>query len=271
MSTLRLTLREAPAQRVDLSPLTPDHLTGKTSAEIGAIELALGNARVRVDELFSLSGDFVSELAILNGCDRLDRLGEGMTHGRITVDGSAGAYLGAGMSGGVIEVHGSAGAYAATGMKGGMIHVTGNAGDFLAAALPGERGGMQGGTVVVGGDAGDRAGDRMRRGVLLIEGNAGDYCASRMVAGTIAVAGTVGRCPGFAMRRGTLLLLKSPPAVGSTFSDCGEHPLSVITLMVRSWRTLPGRFATLSDTRVRARRYVGDLANGGLGEILLLV
>jgi formylmethanofuran dehydrogenase subunit C len=270
MSTLRLTLRRAPAQRVDLSPLTPDHLAGKTLAEIGAIELALGNARVRVDELFSLSGDFVSELAILNGCDRLDRLGEGMTHGRITVQGGTGAYLGAGMTGGVIEVDGSAGAYAATGMKGGTIHITGNAGDFLAAALPGERGGMQGGTVVVGGDAGDRAGDRMRRGLLLIEGNAGDYCASRMVAGTIAVAGTVGRSPGFAMRRGTLLLLQPPPSVGPTFSDCGEHPFSFITLMVRSWRTLPGRFATLSDTRVRARRYMGDRANGGVGEILLL-
>ena len=270
MSTLCLTLREPPAQRVDLSPLTPDHLSGKTSAEVASVELAMGNSRVRVDDLFGLSGTFLSELEIRNGCDRLDRLGEGMTHGRITVHGGVGAFLGARMSGGTIEVRGSAGAYAATGMKGGMIHITGDAGDFLAAALPGDHCGMQGGTVVVGGNAGDRAGDRMRRGVLLIEGGAGDYCASRMVAGTIAVWGTIGRSPGFAMRRGTLLLLQHPGTLGPTFNDCGEHPLSFLTLLVRSWRTLPGRFATLPDTRARARRYVGDLANGGCGEILLL-
>lgn len=270
MSTLCLTLREPPTQRVDLSPLCPDRLSGKPPAEIAAIELAMGNSRVRVDDLFSLSGSFIAELEIRNGCDRLDRLGDGMTHGRITVHGGAGAYLGARMTGGTIEVRGSTGAYAATGMKGGMIHITGDAGDFLAAALPGDHRGMQGGTVVVGGNAGDRAGDRMRRGILLIEGNAGDYCASRMVAGTIAVGGTVGRSPGFAMRRGTLLLLQNPGTLGPTFNDCGEHPLNFITLLVRSWRTLPGRFATLPDTRARARRYVGDLANGGCGEILFL-
>ena len=270
MTTLCLTLRQPLSQRVDLSPLTPDDLSGKTPGQVAAVELAMGNRRVRVDDLFSLSGTFSSELEIRNGCDRLDRLGEGMTHGRITVHGGAGAYLGARMSGGVIEVNGGVGAYAATGMKGGMIHITGDAGDFLAAALPGDHHGMQGGTVVVGGNAGDRAGDRMRRGMLLIEGNAGDYCASRMVAGTIAVGGTVGRSPGFAMRRGTLLLLQSPGTLAPTFNNCDEHALGFITLLVRSWRTLPGRFATLPDTRTRARRYVGDLANGGRGEILLL-
>lgn len=250
--------------------MTPDRLAGKTLADVAAIELGTGNARARVAELFDLSGAPGPELEILDSCDRLDRIGEGMTDGRITVHGAAGAYLGAGMAGGRIELHGDAAAYAATGMTGGTIHIDGDAGDFLAAARPGDHRGMQGGTVVVSGNAGDRAGDRMRRGMLLIEGNAGDFCASRMVAGTIAVAGTLGRSPGFAMRRGTLLLRQDPGSLGPTFSDCGEHPMSFITLLVRSWRTLPGGFASWPDTRVRARRFVGDRAGGGLGEVLVL-
>ena len=196
MTTLCLTLKEPPAQRVDLSPLTAGHLTGKAVEDVAAIELATGNRKVRLDSLFAISGTFVSELEIRGSCDRLDYIAAGMTHGRIVVEGDAGAYLGAGMSGGSLVVHGNVGAYAATGMHGGRIHVYGSTGDFLAAARPGERHGMQGGLVLVDGDTGDRLGDRMRRGMVLIEGNAGDYCASRMVAGTIAVWGTVGKLPG---------------------------------------------------------------------------
>jgi len=271
MSTLCLTLREPPSQRIDMSPLSPDRLTGKTPVQIAAIELASGNRTLRVDSLFTISGQFASEVEIRDGCAKLDRIGQGMTRGRIIVRGDAGAYLGAQMGGGVLEVHGNCGAYGATGMKAGLVHVLGNAGDFLAAAIPGDHQGMQGGMIVVGGNAGERVGDRMRRGVVLIEGNAGDYCASRMLAGTIAVWGKVGKFPGWAMKRGTLLLQDAPGELLPTFNDCGEHPLTFLTLAVRSWRTLPGKFATLPDSRIRVRRYMGDLANDGRGEILVWV
>lgn len=270
MSTLCLTLKAPPLQRVDMSPLSTDQLAGKTPAQVAAVELASGNRLVRVDSLFTITGSFASELEIRDGCDRLDRIGTGMTHGRVVVTGDAGAYLGAGMTGGQIEVHGDAGAYAATGMMGGTIQITGNAGDFLAGAIPGDRWGMVGGTVVVGGNAGDRAGDRMRRGMVLIEGNTGAYCASRMVAGSIAVWGSIGAFPGLAMRRGTLLLRNAPDELLPTFNDCGEHALGFLTLLVRSWRTLPSKFATFPDQGLRVRRYMGDRANGGLGEILVL-
>ncbi len=271
MSTLRLTLREPPAQRVDMSPLAIDRIAGKTIAQVKATELTSGNRTVRADSLFEITGDYTAELEIRGGSDRLDRIGEGMTRGRVVVRGDVGAYLGAGMTGGHVEVHGAAGAYAATGMQGGMIHITGRAGDFLAGAIPGDHQGMRGGTVVVAGDAGDRTGDRMRRGMLLIEGGVGDYCASRMVAGTIAVLGKAGAFPGFAMRRGTLLLRHAPDPALPTFSDCGEYALGFLTLLARSWRTLPGKFAGFPDTGLRVRRLMGDRANGGMGEILILV
>lgn len=271
MSTLTLTLREVPAQRLDLSPLSPDRLAGRSAAEVGAIELSSGNRRLRVDSLFKVAGGYESVLEICNSCDKLDRIGEAMTGGQVIVQGNAGAYLGARMKDGKIEVQGNVGAYGATGMRGGFIHIKGNAGDFLAAAIPGDPKGMQGGTVLVTGNTGERTGDRMRRGALLIEGDTGDYCGSRMIAGTIAVGGKVGRFPGLQMRRGTLLLRQAPGTLVPTFSDCGEHPLGFLTLLVKSWRTLPGAFAKLPESLSRVRRYMGDLANDGRGEILIWV
>jgi formylmethanofuran dehydrogenase subunit C len=269
MSRLMLALKEASQQRVDCSPLIPERLGGMSRGQIAAMELAAGNGRVRVGALFDMTGEDASDLVILNSCDKLDRVGQGMTHGCITVEGDVGAYLGQGMSGGEIEVSGNAGIFVAAQMKGGSIHVQGSAGDFLAAALPGEHRGMAGGDVIVRGNAGDRVGDRMRRGTVLIEGDVGDYCASRMGAGTIAVLGRVGANVGFAMNRGTLLLDQAPTQWLPTFNDCGAHELGFLRLLLNTWRSLPSRFASVPADATRVRRYVGDLANGGRGEILV--
>lgn len=267
MSALTFTLRETPQQRVDLSPLTPERLAGKSLAQIAALELVSGNRRLRVAELFQVSGTDPGTLVIRGSCERLDRIGQGMGSGLLLVEGNAGAYLGLDLQGGVIEVRGSAGAYCASRMAGGLIHIHGDVGDFLAAALPGEPHGMRGGTIVVRGSAGDRVADRLRRGQVLIEGNAGRYCASRMIAGTVAVLGRVGEGAGFAMRRGTLLL-ETPPPLLPTFNESGTFALPFLPLLVGAWQGLPGAFGTLAAPP-RVRRYVGDRAVGGVGEILI--
>ncbi|HSB54764.1 MAG TPA: formylmethanofuran dehydrogenase subunit C [Gemmatimonadales bacterium] len=269
MSALVLTLRSRPAQRVDLGPLTTASLAGRSLSDIAGLALPSGNRALKLGEVFEVAGTPGGEIEIRNSCDQLDRVGAGLTEGRLTVRGDAGAYLGAKLAGGTIVVNGSTGAWTGSGMTSGLIQVTGNAGDFLGGAVPGDHQGMKGGTVVVGGNAGARAGDRMRRGALLIEGNAGDYVASRMVAGTIAVWGTVGAFPGLAMRRGTLLLRQAPTELLPTFNDCGQYPLNFLTLLARSWRGLPGKFATLPDGGYQVRRFMGDLANGGRGEVLV--
>ena len=268
MSALTLTLKETPRQRVDLSPLAPELLKGKSQAEISAIELSSGNRRLRVGELFSLSGDDPSSLVINNGCDKLDRIGQAMNSGSITVHGDAGAYLGFAMKNGAVTVHGNVGAYAASGMKNGLLHIRGNADDFLAAAIPGERHGMTGGMVIVTGNAGDRVGDHMRRGVVLIEGDAGDFCASHMLAGTIAVLGKAASFAGHSMQRGTLLLNTMPTELPATFNDCGAHHLNYLPLLIKFWQSLDSKFARL-EPRSRVRRYMGDLACGGKGEVLV--
>jgi formylmethanofuran dehydrogenase subunit C len=268
--TLVLTLKAPPPAGVDLSPLVPERLAGLGARGIEALHLECAGRIIPAGELFSVSGEAAGELIIEGGSGRLDRIGQGMARGAIMVRGDAGAYVGRGLRGGSITVEGNAGAYCGSGMKEGMIRIRGNAGDFLGAALPGEHRGMQGGIVLVQGNAGDRAGDRMRRGMLLIEGGCGDYCASRMGAGTIAVLGPAGANLGFAMRRGTVILSHGahlPP----TFGDFGTHDLGFLRLLQGAWRSgVPGsRFAAIGDNAVRVRRFVGDLANGGKGEVLV--
>ena len=269
MNPLTLTLKEIPRQRVDLSPLTPETLAGMNFNKIITLELTSGNRKIRVADLFELSGEDAGNLMIKNSCDKLDRIGQGMRRGSIQVRGNAGAYLGVGMRNGAIHVHGDTGVFAASGMKDGLICIRGDAGDFLAAAIPGDRHGMIGGTVMVAGNAGDRVGDHMRRGNVLIEGNAGDYCGSRMLAGTIAVLGKAGHFTGYGMKRGTLLFFGVPP-MPATFNDCGVHNFNYLPLLIKSWQSLDSKFAKLAP-RARARRYMGDLANSGKGEILVLI
>lgn len=268
MSALTFYLRGPPGQHVDCSPLLPDTLAEKTISEIGRIELQTGNRKLRVDELFALSGDDASRLVFRNSDDRLDYIGANMSQGAIEIEGDTGAYLGLGMKSGRISLKGNCGIFAAAELANGTIRIEGNCGDFLGGALPGNRRGMAGGTVIVHGNAGDRAGDQMRRGAILIEGNAGNFCGSRMIAGTIAVLGETGHSSGFAMNRGTLLLASAPTEMLSTFSDCGSHNFGFLPLLIQSWRALPGRFAKL-EMRQRMRRYMGDLGNSGKGEVLV--
>jgi formylmethanofuran dehydrogenase subunit C len=270
MSGLTLTLKQTPAQMVDLSALTPDGLAGKSSNEIRCIDLLIGNRRQQLGELFDVDGDNTQpQITIRASSDRLARVGARMQTGSIIVHGDCGPYVGIGMRGGKIVVDGAAGAFTGCGMRGGMIEVCGNAGDFVGGALPGDKQGMRGGTIVIGGSAGDRAGDCMRRGMILVAGDAGAYCGSRMLAGTIVVSGQVGMSPGFGLKRGTLLLRQAPAQMPATFQDAGEHRLLFLSVLAKYLEREGSTFGAFLPISNRVRRYSGDLATGGKGELLL--
>ena len=269
MSAVILSLKPGLRQRLDVSPLVPAALADLDAAQIAAIPLQYGNRKAAVGALFDIAlASAGPDILFRGGSDRLDYVGRGMTFGQIRVEGSAGAYVGLQMRGGVIRIAGDVGLFCAAEMRGGQVFVDGNAGDWLGAALPGNRKGMAGGAVVVGGSAGARAGDHMRRGILLIEGEAGDYLGARMIAGTIAVKARVGCHPGYGMKRGTLLLYTGLDRVPPTFNDCGAHTLGFLPLLVNSF----GRLGSSAFGAVgRVRRYAGDLAAGGKGEILVVL
>ncbi len=270
MSALTFTLKHKPDQRVDMSPLICDKLADMPLAEIAALTLQNGKRKIRVDELFDITGSDAQNIVIKNSFGKLDFIGKELDGGRITVEGDAGAYLGLGMKSGEIAVSGDVGLYAACEMKKGFLTINGNAGDFLGAALPGNKMGMKGGTILVKGNVGERAGDHMRRGNILIEGNAGDYCGSRMTAGTIAVMGQTGRYLGFAMRRGTLLLWNQPQT-SARFNDCGAHTLAFLPILFASFKKMNSKFAEGSAVFNRVQRYAGDMSEIGRGEVLVKI
>lgn len=271
MTALNLRLAAEPAQAVDMSPLLPELLTGKSEKAIRGIRLACGPRRLPVGDLFEVSGTLGEEgLRIKGSTVRLVGIGSEMTQGTIEIQGNAGNYLGRGMKAGTLSVRGNAGHFAGNRMTGGLIEITGNAGDFTAGAAPGDPYGMAGGTLLVGGSVGDRTGDRMRRGVVVVGGDAGSYCGTRMLAGTIIVLGDVGQLPGLGMRRGTLVCVRRPIEMSATFASSGVLDIDFLSVM---FKRLGARHRQLSGLRrfgPAAERWCGDLAAGGKGELLVL-
>jgi formylmethanofuran dehydrogenase subunit C len=267
MTPLVLTLRRRPDQRLDLSPLVPQRIAGKSAAEIGRIELQTTRMPVTVADIFRLRTGDASHIRIEGSGDRLDRIGHGMTDGAIVVDGDAGAQAGRLMTGGSLTIRGDAGPWAGSAMTGGTIDILGSAGDQLAGPFAGESAGMRGGVIIVRGRAGDRIGDRMRRGTIIIEGPSGAYAGSRMIAGTLVVLGRAGPLPGYLMRRGTIVLGADCDLLSPTFIECGTHELVAMRLMSRFIGAHSRRAESL--LRKPLRRLAGDMSVLGKGELFI--
>jgi len=264
VSALTFSLREAPSQRLDLSPLVPERLAGLSATEIAKIELQTTRERVCVGNVFSLRMGDAGEMRI-DGHERFDRIGCAMASGEIHVEGDAGIQAGRLMRGGRLTIAGNAGPWAGSGMKGGTLEIKGDAGDRIGGPLAGEMAGMRGGVLIVRGNAGARAGDRLRRGMIVIEGNAGDHAGSRMIAGTLIVGGNVGTLPGYLMARGSIVLAGGHEVLTPTFADCGVHDLVASALMAQYVQPYSGELAT--RLRQPWRRLLGDMAVIGKGEI----
>jgi len=266
---LVLRLRAAPEQRLDMSPLTPQRLAGKSEREISGVELQTTRRTLRVGDLFDVSEGSAEHILIEGGSERFDRVGEGMSAGSITVDGEVGIRAGRQMTGGRLAINGNSSHWTASGMTAGFIEIGGHAGDRLGGPLAGEVEGMSGGMVVVRGDAGARAADRLRRGVVIIEGDAGDDAGARMLAGTLIVRGAAGARTGYLLRRGTIVLGAVSGDFGPTFVDCGVHELTAHLLMAAYVGESSAKAASV--LRRSLRRFLGDMAVLGKGEIFVAV
>lgn len=261
--TLVLALKQEPDQRLDLSPLVPHMLDGKSTGEIAAIELQTTREKRTVGEIFNISGEGVAAIHFEGGSARFDNLGAGLKSGEIVVAGDVGHAAAHGMSGGRMTVKGAAGPFAGTGLSGGRLEIIGDAGDFLAAPLDGEMEGASGGLIIVRGSAGNRTGDRLRRGTIVVEGAVGDYAGSRIIAGTLIALGGAGLLPGYLMRRGTIIL-GSAPRLAPTFVDCGAHNLVFMSVLSRLLR--PDSRGAADLLAKKLRRFGGDTAVLGKGE-----
>ena len=156
-------------------------------------------------------------------------------------------------------------------MSGGTVIVAGNAGDATGGASIGAVQGMSGGTVLVLSDAGDRTANLMRRGIVVVRGNNGDYAAADMKAGNLVVLKKNGSHCAYGMRRGTVLLGESSNSenLGDTFiSQPSNYNMDFLILLYKHITLLSPTLQSLPRKKL-IKRYIGDLAVGGKGEILV--
>lgn len=271
MSTTTLRVRHAPGFRVNAARLLPAELAALPVADVARIALPAGNETCAAADLFDIArADSEHTALVIEGdVSWLDHVGAQLDAGSLTVRGSCGDYAGLRMNGGTLVIEGDAGRFTGCEMRGGRLTVTGNSGAFAAGALPGDMEGMTGGTLTIHGHAGARLADRMRRGLVLVGGDAGECAASRMVAGTVGIAGRVGAHYGYGMRRGTLLLLQAPARIPPTFTTGGRGFDVFWSLLVRSFAQEIAPFSALRGAAL-PRRYAGDLAVDGRGELLIV-
>jgi formylmethanofuran dehydrogenase subunit C len=267
MAALTFTLKAEPPERVDLSEITPTGLAGRSLDAVLALPIGTTRSGLAVADVFSVSGTDAAEIVFAGGSGRFDNVGRSLKNGTIRVEGDVGAFLGRGMKSGRIDVAGSVrGPYAATMMTGGVIAVAGDVPDATAASVPGAMHGMAGGLLVVGGSAGDLLGDRMRRGVIAVAGSAGALAGARMVGGTI-LAARLGRRAGQFMKRGTLIA-GAVDDIEPTFIPAGDYGAAFLAIL-RKWLRDEAGPAAAALVPSDARRYRGDMASLGKGEILV--
>jgi formylmethanofuran dehydrogenase subunit C len=274
-----LTLRTAPTLPVEAESLLPENVAGKTATEIESLPLQMGNRTETVGDHFRVeihedpsgeqSESGTADLELAGDLTRFKRLGEGMSSGAMTVNGTVGFHAGARMSGGTLTINGDAGDYLGAMMTGGRITVTGNAGHFAGSAYRGFFRGMSGGSILVLGNAGNLTGARMRRGMIAVRGTCGDLAGFSMGAGTVLIGGKAGVRAGANMVRGTMILLTPPEEMPPTFRY-DYTGLPPFWPLLRASLSEAGWTAPEAVARAVFKRYSGDFNEGGRGELLLL-
>ncbi|KKG11382.1 formylmethanofuran dehydrogenase subunit C [Methanosarcina sp. 2.H.A.1B.4] len=211
MSEVILILKREIDIKLEADVITPDSFADKNAEEIGSLPIWQGPKTYPLSDFFEVNGNGGSSAAetqirIKGDVMRVKRIGEGMSAGKIEIEGSAGMHVGSGMKGGEILVSGDADSWAGMEMLGGLLHIKGNAGDHVGCAYRGKWHGMKGGRIVIEGSARHQLGGGMDGGEILVEGNVEGFCGIRQNGGVIVVKGRALRGVGAEMAAGTIVV-----------------------------------------------------------------
>lgn len=242
-------LRAPLRQRADFSEALAAAWTTLSAVELARRPVYLQqDGAVSLGDLFDLGGEPNGRIRFLGDLSLADRLGASLSEGDVAVEGSVGREAGLALSGGSLDVDGDAGPRA-------------------GAAPLGFKRGMTGGELIIRGSAGPEAGAGMRRGLLSIGRQAGDRTGLGVIAGTIIVFGSAGADSGLWSKRGTVVALGriTPPATYAYACTFQPNYLRLLLTRLRVRYGLPVRPKHLKGFY---RRYSGDLAELGKGEIL---
>lgn len=194
MATVTLTPTNEPELYLEADNIKPDVFAGKSTAEIAALHVFIGNTQLTLGEFFDVAGDAGetaadTKIVVAGDVPKVKYIGMKMTDGEVVVNGNADMYVGAWMEGGTLTVNGNVDAFAGTGMTGGELIINGDAGNYLGAAYRGDWRGMQGGLIRVAGNAGSDIGYFMRGGQIIVGGNADVHVGTHQEGGTIVIKG----------------------------------------------------------------------------------
>jgi formylmethanofuran dehydrogenase subunit C len=249
VSGLVVALRAPLPDRADFAAVFAGRWAGLGAAELARRPVGLsGRGEVALGELATVSGEPDGTARLTGDFRQAVRVGAGLAEGRVTVEGDVGDEVGLGMAG-------------------GAIHVRGGAGDRAGAAAPEARRGMTGGELIVERGVGDGAGARMRRGLLAVGGGTGRHTGAGMIAGTVVALGDLGPAAGLWSKRGSIVALAGVTIPSTYRLACTYQPahLRLVLTRLQSAYGLPVEGRHLTGFY---RRYSGDLADLGKGEIL---
>ncbi|HEU5304551.1 MAG TPA: hypothetical protein VFU40_07900 [Gemmatimonadales bacterium] len=237
-------------QRADFSDVLADPWITLSAREMAVRPVYLErDGPVLLGDLFELQGEAAGRIRFIGDLENADRLGAGLREGEVNVEGSVGMEAGLAMAGGTLDI-------------------TGDVGPRAGAAPLGHKRGMTGGELIVRGSAGVEAGASMRRGLLAIAGSAGDRAGFAMIAGTVIVFGPAGAETGLWSKRGSVIALGhiTPPRTYTYACTYQPEFLRLIFTRLRARYQLPVQRRHVTGLY---RRYSGDMAELGKGEILV--
>ena len=277
MKQILLTPRGFSAIPIEAEVISPNIFVGKTLHEIRNLPIRYGNEEVEMKEYIHAQGKIAEnpedQLIVIDGDARhIKHIGEGMTAGRIVIQGYAGMHLGSQMSGGDITVTGDVLDWAGAEMKGGLIRVLGNAGNLIGAAYRGSSEGMTGGCIVITGNAGSEVGSFMRRGMIIVMGDTGDFPGVHMNGGEIFIFGKPGKRVGAQAKGngGFIACFTSIDELLPTYRYDTTFTPTFMRLYLKEIYEKLGVMKAADFIDVPMKRYRGDLAVGGNAEILIV-
>ncbi len=241
-------LRTPLTERADLGEVLGAGWGSLSPAELARRPVRMGGRTATFGDLFELGGQAAGSIRLQGDLRQVDRLAAGLADGVVIVEGNVGEEVGLGMSG-------------------GSVVVRGNAGPRAGAAAQEARRGMSGGELIIHGNAGPEAGARMRRGLIAIGGRAVANAGAMMIAGTVVVLGAAGPGAGLWSKRGSVVALGNVFVPQTYRYACTYQPvwLRLTLSRLRVAYELPVKPRHLTGFY---RRYCGDLADLGRGEIL---
>ncbi|MBN1168138.1 MAG: formylmethanofuran dehydrogenase subunit C [Methanospirillaceae archaeon] len=230
MDTVTLTMKMQPELYMEAETISPDQFAAKSSEEIGALPVYMGNEHHTLSDFFDISGNpgktaADTKIVVSGDLTKVKYIGMKMTGGEVEVLGSPDMYVGAWMAGGTIRVKGNVDSFCGMGMTGGELLIDGNAKNYLGAAYRGDWRGMQGGRIVVGGNAGSDLALFMRGGEIIVNGNVDVHVATHAEGGTVVIKGNAKSRVGGQMVKGDIYVLGEIERMMPSYKYIGDEEI----------------------------------------------